>query len=142
MSAVTNALGAVCLNQTGLEMTQSRPVMFKTIVEASLHLMEEESTSERDTMTHMGSCLDELIRHHPPLRSTIFDAVMDALRSAIQAGADFVPSNNERADYLLDAWPDTRVREQNFASIPANEQATLLSKTLRVCLRSHGRGAC
>jgi hypothetical protein len=51
---------------------------------------------------HLGQSLDELVRHHPPLRPLVLKGLLDSLQVACDEGAAFVPDEEERKKYLLD----------------------------------------
>lgn len=51
----------------------------------------------------MGSSIDELIRHHPVLKSVVFDALNCTLQKVEQMGYAFIPPSDIRPWYLLTA---------------------------------------
>ncbi|KAL2862867.1 E3 ubiquitin-protein ligase TOM1 [Aspergillus lucknowensis] len=77
LSCIPSAFGAICLNGSGLELFQSSHALesFFEIFESPAHikcLIKDETNLVRS----LGSTFDELVRHHPALKSSIMTAVM------------------------------------------------------------------
>lgn len=51
----------------------------------------------------LGHYLDELSRHHPPLRPLVLKATLEQIRLASEDGAQFQPDEEDRQRYLLNA---------------------------------------
>lgn len=56
----------------------------------------------------MGVSLDELARHQPALRPIIMSAIINRLECTVSQGREFVPSQEERADYSYDSVVEPR----------------------------------
>lgn len=95
LSAISTAVGAICLNQAGMEYTLAHPRVVEGIVVAAM--------SVEGPVIHLGQHLDELARHHPPLRPLVLNATLEQLRKVCENGAKFVPSEDARSRYLLTA---------------------------------------
>ncbi|OJJ64397.1 hypothetical protein ASPSYDRAFT_1155817 [Aspergillus sydowii CBS 593.65] len=77
LSCIPSAFGAICLNASGLELFQSSHALesFFEIFENPAHvkcLIKDDTNLVRS----LGSTFDELVRHHPALKSSIMTAVM------------------------------------------------------------------
>jgi E3 ubiquitin-protein ligase HUWE1 len=77
LSCIPSAFGAICLNGSGLELFQSSHALesFFEIFENPAHikcLIKDDTNLVRS----LGSTFDELVRHHPALKSSIMTAVM------------------------------------------------------------------
>ncbi|KAL5343748.1 hypothetical protein BJX70DRAFT_393801 [Aspergillus crustosus] len=77
LSCIPSAFGAICLNGSGLELFQSSHALesFFEIFENPVHvkcLIKDDTNLIRN----LGSTFDELVRHHPALKSSIMTAVM------------------------------------------------------------------
>ncbi|KAL2821931.1 hypothetical protein BJX63DRAFT_427294 [Aspergillus granulosus] len=77
LSCIPSAFGAICLNGSGLELFQSSHALesFFEIFESPAHikcLIKDDTNLVRS----LGSTFDELVRHHPALKSSIMTAVM------------------------------------------------------------------
>ncbi|KAL4738324.1 hypothetical protein BDV11DRAFT_138750 [Aspergillus similis] len=77
LSCIPSAFGAICLNGSGLELFQSSHALesFFEIFENPAHvkcLIKDDTNLVRS----LGSTFDELVRHHPRLKSSIMTAIM------------------------------------------------------------------
>jgi E3 ubiquitin-protein ligase HUWE1 len=77
LSCIPSAFGAICLNGSGLELFQSSHALesFFEIFESPAHvkcLIKDDTNLVRS----LGSTFDELVRHHPRLKSSIMTAIM------------------------------------------------------------------
>lgn len=102
LQAVPNAIGAFCLNQTGLDHFLARDLISKyfAIFTSPAHY---DLLRDRDSAVNLGSAIDELVRHHPTLKSKVLDTIFDILREFKRMGAAFVPPENEQGYGLLPA---------------------------------------
>jgi hypothetical protein len=93
IGVIPNAIGAICLNQAGIDFTLAHPTVIEKLVALS---------SSSDHAHHLGQSLDELVRHHPPIRPLVLAGLLSSLTAACQEGAAFVPKDEEeRKKYLL-----------------------------------------
>lgn len=92
---VPTAIGAICLNQVGMDYTLAHPRVVEEMVVAAM--------SSESHAVQLGQYLDELARHHPPLRSLVLKATLDQLRQACEQGARFTPEEKDRQSYLLES---------------------------------------
>ncbi len=86
LSATCNAISAMCLNQAGMDLTLSRPQVIKHLVECSANPAYREILKERDNAVFIGGALDELARHHTPLKQLVMDASIAMLNRLIETG--------------------------------------------------------
>ncbi|CBQ69976.1 related to E3 ubiquitin protein ligase TOM1 [Sporisorium reilianum SRZ2] len=86
--AIPNAIGAICLNQAGLDLFNSRPLIPKLF---SLFTSERHSKvfQDRDNANAFGAAIDELMRHQPSLKTLVMDSIMRSLDEIHQMGRDF-----------------------------------------------------
>jgi E3 ubiquitin-protein ligase HUWE1 len=78
MSAIPNALGALCLNEAGLQQFNKRDVIPRLL---SLFASERHARilMERENASMVGATVDELMRHHPSLKQPVLDAIIGML---------------------------------------------------------------
>lgn len=79
--AVPHALGAICLNHSGMDMflNRSRALdSFFEIFESQDHV--RSMRLEEDLLRLLGNSFDELVRHHPDLRGPVLAAIMNMLK--------------------------------------------------------------
>ncbi|KKA29364.1 hypothetical protein TD95_001962 [Thielaviopsis punctulata] len=88
IKAIPTALGSICLNKAGLKMAvESRAI--ETLLEtfespAHLACM----AHDRNLSMDLGRTFDELARHHPPLKQSIANAVIDMTARVCEMGRD------------------------------------------------------
>ncbi|KAL7424430.1 E3 ubiquitin-protein ligase tom1 [Cryptotrichosporon argae] len=118
---IPGAVGAICLNQTGLQETLDHfDVISKIISTVTTEIVEAEG-SERDNVTSFGLTLDELVRHHPPLRPKVLESVFGVLRETVEEGKMFKPADVQARHYAIDGNPEAM---QIDADKPAEEGPT------------------
>lgn len=88
ISAVPNAFGAICLNAAGLEAFNSAKPIDKYF---EIFTLEDHLRHFHDSdVPHLaGSSIDELIRHHPSLKSDILSSVIKMLEKVVALGETF-----------------------------------------------------
>ncbi|WWC64740.1 uncharacterized protein I303_107351 [Kwoniella dejecticola CBS 10117] len=130
INAVPTAIGAICLNQAGLDYTIAHPGVINNLV-AIVDLPSHENVfQDRDNGKTLGAALDELSRHQPSLRAVIMTAIIQLLRRASEAAATFVPSEEEKREYHLEDMAATDVAETR--SPPNNPHLSAFSRIFRV----------
>ncbi|KAG4304837.1 hypothetical protein PORY_001890 [Pneumocystis oryctolagi] len=87
ISAIPNAFGAICLNTQGMELFNSiKPLSsFFSIFTSSLH---RKALQESELSSILGTSFDELVRHHPSLKSDVIDEVLSMLKRVLQIGTE------------------------------------------------------
>ncbi|CAG8444226.1 3604_t:CDS:10 [Ambispora leptoticha] len=109
LQQIPNAFGAICLNAQGLEMfNEANPInKFFTIFTSQEHVR---SIQEGDIASQLGTSIDELMRHHPSLKPTAMNAIIDMLKRIVEIGqGDVVPINddNSKLHYVTAAGAST-----------------------------------
>lgn len=77
INIVPQVLNSICLNNVGMKMVVASRAFdsFLEIFESSQHVSCMEA--DNDLASNVGANFDELARHHPPLRTSISNAVID-----------------------------------------------------------------
>ncbi|KAK2593791.1 E3 ubiquitin-protein ligase tom1 [Conoideocrella luteorostrata] len=77
INIVPQVLNSICLNAVGMKMVVASKAFdsFLEIFESSPHVSSMEADNE--IASNVGANFDELARHHPPLRTSISNAVID-----------------------------------------------------------------
>jgi E3 ubiquitin-protein ligase HUWE1 len=90
MSAVPNALGALCLNEPGLEQFNKRDIIPRLLL---LFASERHAKilMERENASMVGATVDELMRHHPSLKQPVMDAILLMLDKIKEQGEKYEP---------------------------------------------------
>ncbi|KAJ1304813.1 hypothetical protein OPQ81_005948 [Rhizoctonia solani] len=96
ITSVPNAIGALCLNQTGLnQFNEHKAVMhtFFSMITSEPHI---KVLLEKDNANVIGGAVDELVRHHPSLKDVVFESIMGALEKIESLGNSFqIPKEQE-----------------------------------------------
>lgn len=102
LQAIPNALGALCLNDIGQRQLLSRP----SIIPSTLSILVSEKHTkvllDKENAVVVGSGIDELIRHHPILRDSVFDAVKAILSKIEDLGNAYEPPAAIKHWYYLE----------------------------------------
>ncbi|RDL40186.1 Hect, E3 ligase [Venustampulla echinocandica] len=77
INIVPQAFGAICLNNAGMKMFQASRALesFLEIFESPEHV--KCMDANKDLASNLGGTFDELVRHHPPLKTAIMNAILD-----------------------------------------------------------------
>ena len=77
INIIPQAFGAVCLNNAGMKMFQASGALdsFFEIFESPQHV--KCMDNNKDLPANLGASFDELVRHHPPLKSAIMHAILN-----------------------------------------------------------------
>ncbi|MDA4132529.1 MAG: DUF913 domain-containing protein, partial [Thaumarchaeota archaeon] len=86
ITAIPTVLNSICLNGAGMKMVVSSRVLdsFLEIFESPAHVRCMDT--DMDLAANTGSGFDELARHHPSLRPTIANAVLDMVARLAHMG--------------------------------------------------------
>lgn len=97
--AAINGFGAICLNPSGLEMFNKAnplPHFFDLLTDHEFL----RNTTEVDSSTALGNTMDELIRHHPSLKPTVFECLTRMIKKVIEMGSDEIGKPNNDSHRL------------------------------------------
>ncbi|KAN0062881.1 E3 ubiquitin-protein ligase tom1 [Thecaphora frezii] len=102
IGSIPHAVGALCLNQAGLDLFNSRSVIPKLF---RLFTSERHSRvfQDRDNASMFGSSIDELMRHQPSIKDRVMGSIMKCLDDIEAAATSFsLPDEpKRRAQYGL-----------------------------------------
>lgn len=108
--AIPSAIGAICLNNDGSDLTKSNLKVLRNAIQAALDVDGRDDFG-KESMNNLGALLDELVRHHPPLRQGILDLMMEMVDEAIEEGIRAEPTEEKRAQcdlFHIAAKPDLK----------------------------------
>ena len=111
LASLPNTLSALCLNTRGLEaFVQCKPFerLFQILVSPEyLPAMKRRRSSDPqgDTAMHLGSAMDELMRHQPTLKTDAMKAIIQLLELLSKMGSDenivaFHPTDTSKSSKL------------------------------------------
>lgn len=123
LSAVPNAISAICLNESGLKLTTDHPAILDRLVSTCVSTLASDRIAQQT-----GASLEELARHQPPLRTMIEKSVIKVLDSSLEQARAFVVPEDEQQLYRLHQIP----QDGNVpAEPPTNDSLESISKVLQ-----------
>ncbi|CAO3635514.1 unnamed protein product [Mucor hiemalis] len=126
LMAAVNAFGAMCLNAQGLDMFNTeKPLPHFFDLMTSHEFLR--NPMDVDRATGLGSTMDELIRHHPSLKPSVFGCVTSMIKKVLEMGSDLQGIGKSSDDsHLLQLRKDSDVEAitSNTAEQPATTSST------------------
>ncbi|KAG8213892.1 hypothetical protein J3R82DRAFT_10637 [Butyriboletus roseoflavus] len=101
IQAIPNAIGALCLNQAGQDQLSARPSIIPGIFSIFTSERHLKVLRDKENAVLIGTSIDELIRHHPSLKTPVFDAVNAVFSKIEDLGNTFVISEDKKEWYGL-----------------------------------------
>lgn len=96
LSAIPTAIGALCLNEAGLNhfIEHRLPLIthFFSIFTSEKHAR---VLNDRENAVVIGANFDELVRHHPSLKTPVFESITQLLKNLYAKGATWQTENPE-----------------------------------------------
>ncbi|KAI5889571.1 uncharacterized protein SCHCODRAFT_02751097 [Schizophyllum commune H4-8] len=120
LQAIPNAIGALCLNEAGQAQLAARPSIIPSIFSIFTSESHIKVLLDKENAVLLGSAIDELIRHHPTLKTSVFQAITATLGKIETLGNEFVVPNNIRHWYQL-----SPVAPAGAATTPATEDVAM-----------------
>ena len=108
IQSIPNALGALCLNQTGQDQLTSRPSIIPALFSVFTSEPHLKVLLEKENAVSIGNSFDELIRHHPSLKTLVFNAVVSVIGKIETLGNAYVPPKD------IEHWYKIRVVQQRL----------------------------
>ncbi|KZV95100.1 hypothetical protein EXIGLDRAFT_644511 [Exidia glandulosa HHB12029] len=105
LQAIPNAIGALCLNQAGQDQLAARPTVIPKLFETFTSEKHIKVLHEKENAMVMGSAVDELIRHHPNLKTTVFASVIATLAKIEELGNAYVEPTGAETPFKLQLVP-------------------------------------
>jgi E3 ubiquitin-protein ligase HUWE1 len=116
---MVNAIGALCLNQTGQEQLESRPSIIPGIFSIFTSEKHTKVLLDKENAVLIGATMDELIRHHPTIKEAVFDSIKATLSKIEDLGrASDIPTNIKGWYQLA---PISSLGEQELSSMEGIE---------------------
>lgn len=106
IQAIPNALGALCLNQTGQDQLAARPSIIPGLLSIFTSERHLRVLQDKENAVLIGTSIDELIRHHPFLKAAVFEAVRSILGQIEDLGKSFIVPEDIRHFYQLIPDPE------------------------------------
>ena len=101
IQAIPNAIGALCLNEAGQAQLSKRPSIIPAILAIFTSERHLKVLIDKENAVIIGTAVDELIRHHPSLKSSVFDAIRSTLSNIEDLGMSFACPTDVKQFYQL-----------------------------------------
>ncbi|KIK67399.1 hypothetical protein GYMLUDRAFT_37513 [Collybiopsis luxurians FD-317 M1] len=105
IQAIPNAIGALCLNEVGQTQLAAHPSIIPAIFSIFTSDRHLKILLEKENAVLIGTAIDELIRHHPFLKSQVFEALKSTMTKIEELGHAYVPPDDIRHFYELTVVP-------------------------------------
>lgn len=101
MTVTPTAFGAICLNAAGLALFQSSGALerFFEVFESPEHIR---CMADTELSSVLGNQFDELVRHHPPLRDSVIDVIVEMCQRLIMLGKQLAGDTGAGAKVWID----------------------------------------
>ncbi|KAG8879106.1 hypothetical protein FRB97_002021 [Tulasnella sp. 331] len=101
ISALPNAIGALCLNAAGEAQLAARTKIIPSIFETFTSEKYIKVLGEKENAIVIGTALDELVRHHPSLKTQVFAGVQVMFQRIEELGNSWTPPAGEESRYII-----------------------------------------
>ncbi|KAF8625408.1 hypothetical protein AX15_005373 [Amanita polypyramis BW_CC] len=101
IQAIPNAIGALCLNEAGQAQLVRRPSIIPSIFSIFTSERHSKVLLDKENAVLIGTAIDELIRHHPSLKTPVFEAINATLSRIEGLGQAFVVPSSQKHWYNL-----------------------------------------
>lgn len=127
-----NIIGALSLNQSGQDQLAARPSIIPALFAIFTSEKHLKVLIDKENAAAIGGSIDELIRHHPNLRTIVFESLISTLKKIQDLGSTFVPPEDIQQFYRLslnapqeqeDVDMKDEATVQNATEGPAAEEA-------------------
>jgi len=115
LNAITTAIGALCLNESGLHQMTSQPIVprvLHVLTDARYHRV----LLDRDNANIFGTAVDELVRHHPSLKEGVQTELVRLLEDLVASGHAFCLPTEPAARALYELPPGEFVAPQPLST--------------------------
>ncbi|KAF8320698.1 hypothetical protein DL93DRAFT_2163683 [Clavulina sp. PMI_390] len=124
IAAVPTAIGALCLNQPGLDQLTKRstiiPKLF-SILTSERHI---KTLHDKDNAVYLGAAMDELMRHHPSLKDTVFASIKGVFEQISELGKAYTIPAGEEGKYGLKSATEPVVAEKETPLIVGEDSSS------------------
>lgn len=101
IQSIPNAIGALCLNQAGQDQLTARPTIIPGLFSIFTSERHQRVLQDKENAVLIGTTVDELIRHHPMLKTSVFEAIKSTLSKIEDLGNAYVVQENVKQWYKL-----------------------------------------
>ncbi|KAJ7462340.1 hypothetical protein B0H11DRAFT_2175426 [Mycena galericulata] len=122
IQAIPNAIGALCLNEVGTAQLASHPSVIPAIFSIFTSDRHLKVLLDKENAVLIGTTIDELIRHHPSLKTPVFESLKATLsKIEVLGNAYVVPPELQQWYKLVGVVPSASGAE---ADVPMEDVPT------------------
>ncbi|KAH9949004.1 hypothetical protein B0H21DRAFT_198859 [Amylocystis lapponica] len=101
IQSVPNAMGALCLNQAGQDQLVARPTIVPGLFAIFTSERHQRVLQDKENSVLIGTVIEELIRHHPLLKDSVFASIRATMDKIEVLGKAYVPPEDIKHWYRL-----------------------------------------
>ncbi|KAF8973258.1 hypothetical protein BDZ97DRAFT_1912814 [Flammula alnicola] len=101
IQSIPNAIGALCLNEAGQAQLKKRPSIIPAIFSIFTSERHLKVLIDKENAVIIGTAVDELIRHHPTLKESVFESLKSTLSRIEDLGTSYTPPTDINHWYQL-----------------------------------------
>ncbi|TFK44714.1 hypothetical protein BDQ12DRAFT_730740 [Crucibulum laeve] len=119
IQAIPNAIGALCLNEAGQAQLARRPSIIPSLFSIFTSERHLKVLIDKENAVLVGTAIDELIRHHPSLKTSIYEALKSTMSMIEDLGMNHTVADDLKQWYQLLPVP------RSAAFTPFGEDVTI-----------------
>jgi len=126
VQSIPNAIGALCLNEIGQAQLEKRPSIIPAIFSIFTSERHLKVLLDKENAVIIGTAVDELIRHHPSLKTAVFSSLKSTLSAIEDLGLSHVVPGDIKQWYRLIPVPSARDEDADVVmteTVPGTEAA-------------------
>ncbi|KAH9839447.1 uncharacterized protein C8Q71DRAFT_905985 [Rhodofomes roseus] len=123
IQAVPNAIGALCLNQTGQAQLAERPNIIPGLFSIFTSERHQRVLQDKENAVLIGTAVEELIRHHPSLKPSVFTSIKATMEKIYQLGKNYTPADDIKQWYILSSVVPPTPATESAAAAPMEVDA-------------------
>lgn len=116
IQAVPNAIGALCLNQAGQNQLAERPNIIPGLFSIFTSERHQRVLQDKENAVLIGTAVEELIRHHPSLKQSVFASIKATMEKIYSMGKNYTPADDIKQWYILSPVVLTSLNEGDVAA--------------------------
>lgn len=124
-----NAVGALCLNQIGQDQLAARPSIIPGLMSIFTSEKHIKVLQDKENAASIGGSLDELIRHHPTLKTSVFESLVSILAVIESLSNQFTPSEDVLHWYLLSPYTSSFSTTDGDITMSDSSVSSILQET-------------
>ena len=117
IQAVPNAIGALCLNPTGQNQLAELPNIIPGLFNIFTSERHQRVLQDKENAVLIGTAVEELIRHHPLLKPSVFASIAATMEKIYTMGKNYTPTDDIKQWYILSPVTPSASNEAEVAAV-------------------------